>query len=110
LKEHDAIIAEAGPMLGKGAAGFKQAVQRIQVLEEEFQSIRAFQSAFEQIRHRIIDAFGATQAKRPSQSTLASGRKDFKEEDLIPSEEKLPDTEDLDKYWTPRNQQPPRAV
>ncbi|MFC1634043.1 hypothetical protein ACFL5Z_04315 [Planctomycetota bacterium] len=60
LKEHDAIIAEAGPMLGKEAAGFNQAVKRIHILEEAFQDLKAFQSHFEQIRNRILDAFGAT--------------------------------------------------
>jgi hypothetical protein len=110
LKEHDTLLGQAGQTMGKEAADFNQMAQRIYVLEEEFQALKAFQSGFEQIRNQIVEAFGATQAKRPSQNTLTTERKAFKEETLIPSEGKLPDKEDLDKYWMHRHQQPPRAV
>jgi DNA repair ATPase RecN len=108
LKEYDTQLGEAGQMMGKQAAAFNQAVQRIDDLEVKFQNLQEIQSAFEQIRNQILHVFGATQAKRPSQNTLTTERKVFKEEALIPSEEKIPETEGLD--WVDRYQQPPRAV
>jgi DNA repair ATPase RecN len=97
LNEHDTILAEVGQTMGKKAAGFNQAAQRIHTLEEEIQGLKSFQSAFEQIREQILDAFGATEAKRPAQNTQTTERKAFKEKALIPSEEKQSDTEDFYK-------------
>ncbi|MFC1634467.1 hypothetical protein ACFL5Z_06455 [Planctomycetota bacterium] len=102
LNEHDALLGEAGQMMGTKTAGFNQAVQRIHILEREFQGLKAFQSAFGQIRDRILEAFGATQTELSTQNTLTTERKAFREETLIPSEEKQSNTEDQYKYGTPR--------
>lgn len=95
LNEHDTLLAQAGQMIGKDAAGFARAIQQIHTFKEEFQNLKTFQSTFEQIRNRLLDILGAMQVKMPAQDTLASERKAFKEEALIPSEEKQTDPEDL---------------
>ncbi|MFC1636801.1 hypothetical protein ACFL5Z_18395 [Planctomycetota bacterium] len=95
LNEHDTLLGQAGQMMGEEAAGFKQAVQRIQVLEEKFQGLKVFQRTFEQTRNRILNVLGGVPVEMPSQNSLTAEQKDSKEEAVIPSEEERPDTEDF---------------
>ncbi|MEJ2704299.1 MAG: hypothetical protein P8Z79_17830 [Sedimentisphaerales bacterium] len=52
LREYDNLLGQAGQMMGKETAGFNQAVQRIRMLEEEFQGLRAFRHTFDETRSR----------------------------------------------------------
>jgi len=97
LKEHDTLLGQAGQMMGKEAAGFNQAVQRIHILEEEFQGLKVFQHTFEQTRNRILNVLGATPGEMPPRNALTTEQKDPKGETVIQSEGKLPDTEGFDK-------------
>jgi len=97
LKEHDTLLGQAGQMMGKEAAGFNQAVQRIRILEEEFQGLKVFQRTFEQTRNRILNVLGATPGEMPPRNALTTEQKDPKGETVIQSEGKLPDTEGFDK-------------
>ena len=101
LNELDTFIGQTGQLIGKNAAGFSQAIQRFHTLEQEFQGLKAFQRSFEQIRHRILNALGATPVERPSQQTSNTEQKGLKEENVIPSEPKVPHTEDLYKSRMP---------
>lgn len=95
LNEHDTLLGQAGQMMGKNALTFTQMIQRIQALEDRDQDIKAFQSTFEQIRNRILDAFGAKQAGLPARNTLTVERKALGQETPTPSERKVADTDDF---------------
>ena len=97
LNEHDTLLAQAGQMMGKEAAGFNQAIQRIHTLEDDIQGLKAFQRTFEQTRNRILDALGAMSVEIPPPNAQTTEQKDSKEETVIPSEEKILDTEDFHK-------------
>ena len=97
--EHDTILGQAGQLLGKNAASFNQAIQRICTLEEEFQGLKAFRYTFEQIRNHILDALGARPAKMPQNTT---GQEQFKYESRAPSEEEMRDRNDFYKSQTQR--------
>jgi chromosome segregation ATPase len=97
LNEHDTLLGQACQLMGKEAAGFKEAVQRIHILEEEFRGLIAFQSHFEQIRNRILTVFGGMPVEMPPQNAITTEQEVSEEETAIPSEEKLPDTEGFHK-------------
>ena len=90
LKEHDTLFGQTGELMGKKAAGFNQAVQRIRILEEGFQGLKVFQRTFEQTRNRILNILGGVPVEMPPHNTPTTERKDSKEETVIPSEGKLP--------------------
>lgn len=94
LSEHDALLGQAGQMMGEKALDFKQAVQRIHSLEEEFQDIKGFKRAFEQTRNRILNVLGAMLVEMPPQNTPTTEQNNLKEETY---EGKLPDAEDFHK-------------
>lgn len=95
LNEYDNLLGQTGQLMGKNAAGFNQAIQRIHTLEDDFQGIKAFQRTFEQTRNRILDALGAAPAKMLTHNPLPAERDPFKEEALISSEAERPDAENL---------------
>ena len=90
LKEHDTLFGQTGELMGKKAAGFNQAVQRIRILEEEFQGLKVFQRTFEQTRNRILNVLGGVPVETSPQNTPTTEQKDSKEETVIPPEGNLP--------------------
>jgi hypothetical protein len=46
LKEYDKLIAQTGQHMGKEAAGYRKAIQRIHTLEEEFESLKVLHRTF----------------------------------------------------------------
>jgi len=95
LNEHATLIGQAAQLVGKEAAGFNQAVQRIHILEEEFQGLKVFQRTSEQIRNRMLSVLGALPVETPLQNALTTKQEVSEEETVIPSEGKLLDTEDI---------------
>ena len=93
LSDYERLIAQAGQGLGKDAANFKQAIQRVHTLEEEFQALKAFQHTFEQIRHRILDAFDTKTAGMWTDDSVAAQPDRFREEAPMPPDIRRTDRE-----------------
>jgi len=97
MDDHDTLLGQTFQMMGKNAANLTRAIKRLDTLEEKYQDLKTFQSAVEQTRSVILDAFGAIQTKMFPKDILTTERRNLQEEDRIPSREKLSDTEDIDK-------------
>jgi chromosome segregation ATPase len=95
LNEHDTLLAQAGQMMGRESSDFNQTIQRVRLLEQDFQNLKGFQRTFEQTRDRILNALSAIPVRMPSQNTLTTEQKDIRRETVTPSEERQPDTEDF---------------
>ena len=96
LNDHDTLLGQTCQMMGKNAANLTRTVKRIDALEEKYQNLKAFQSAVEQTRSLIIEAFGAIQTKMLPNDILTTKRKNLQDEARIASGEKVLDTEDFD--------------
>ncbi len=96
LNDHDTLLGQTCQMMGKNAANLTRTVKRIDALEEKYQDLKAFQSAVEQTRSLILEAFGAIQTKILPNDILTAKRNNLQDEARIASGEKLLETEDFD--------------
>lgn len=98
VNEHGTLLAQAGQLMGKETADFKQAVQQMRSLEQEFQTFKGFQRTFEWTRDQIVNALRATPVRIPIQNPSTPEQYDLSKKAVIPSEEKRPDTEESDRF------------
>jgi chromosome segregation ATPase len=97
LNDHNSLLGQTYQMMGKNAANLTRVIKQMDTLEEKYQELKEFKSDVEQTRSIILDALNVTQAKMFPKDILTTERAKFQEENRIPSEEELSDTENIDK-------------